>query len=90
LKKSRAFQQLLVKCENGCKSRIFEASFIVTSSDFRRFLVPISAKQVPKVAHCPPKSKPMFNEYIAGILLKKKRLSLLFLIDRGVNRFFEA
>jgi hypothetical protein len=55
-----------VKCENGCKSRIFEASIIVTSSDFRRFLVQISAKQVPKVAHFPPKRKPKFNEYLAG------------------------
>ena len=44
LKKSRAFRQLLVKCENGCISAIFEASLLASSSDFKRFSVPISGK----------------------------------------------
>jgi hypothetical protein len=34
IKKSRAFQQLLVKSESGCISLNFEASLLASSSDF--------------------------------------------------------
>jgi len=37
---------------------------MVTLSDFRRFSVQISAKQVPKVAHFTPNSKPMSNNIL--------------------------
>ena len=50
LKKEKAFQLLLLRCENGCISRYFTILLLAASSGFWQLLVQISGKQVVGIA----------------------------------------